>query len=149
MGGWGRETAVGEMGVAAGREGGMLSPSLVSCGYCVPRHCGTATAGHMLRCVCVCVWWGAVNLTQPLPFGCPQLTPATLPDPSVMVGQGSEYCLLKRPLQLRSSSWSQVCLSCGHPGEARVMSLTSWTMKVSHTKMWLLTTHSLLAGSFS
>lgn len=31
----------------------MLSPSLVSCGYCVPRHYGTATAGHMLRCVCV------------------------------------------------------------------------------------------------
>lgn len=58
VGGWGRETEVGEMGVAAGREGGMLSPSLVSCGYCVPRHCGTATAGHMLRCVCVCLVGG-------------------------------------------------------------------------------------------
>ena len=58
VGGWGREAEVGEMGVAAGREGGMLSPSLVSCGYCVPRHCGTATAGHMLRCVCVCLVGG-------------------------------------------------------------------------------------------
>ena len=117
----------------------MLSPSLVSCGYCVPRHCGMATAGHMLRCVCVRgEGGGAVNLPQPLPFGCPQLTPATPPAHSVMVGQGSEYCLLQRPLQLHSSSWSQVCLFCGHPGEARVMRLTSWTMKVSHAEMWLL-----------
>lgn len=30
VGGWGRETEVGEMAVGAGWEGGMLSPSLVS-----------------------------------------------------------------------------------------------------------------------
>lgn len=104
VGGWGRETEVGQTGAGAGWEDGLPSLSLVSCGYCEPRHRGTATAGHMLRRVC----WGrgVVNLPQPLPFRCPQLTLATPPAPSVMVGQGSEYCLLQRPLQLHSSSWS-------------------------------------------